>query len=275
MEQSRSKSRNRYLALLTSGAVVIGAMVLTMTACSDDPATASPTPVPTTGADAAVDSPNDAAPTGCPLQAASLVNGKVHHLGATGELVDAADVRVCIHERPDIPCVTTANDGTFEHTCVPEGDTALLFSKSGFASTLWLRVITPGIGQTMEALVLKDSENAALFAATGVTYPRSGYGLVTMNDLRDTDGVVVTPEGTGTDGPFYSSNGTAIDRDAGSSTGDGLVFTVAPVGKLKLRITGPDGGACQQAFGGWQSTDSTVTVPVLENTETSLFIACQ
>ena len=146
MNQSSSKNRaasRRVLAGVVIGCGTAGLLGIAVVACSDDPAPGTAPSTTPPASDAAPDSmTGDAAPVGCPLQTPSLVNGTVHHLGPSNGLVDAAGVRVCIHQRPDIPCVTTAADGTFEQSCVPEGDTAIAFSKDGYASTLWLRVVT-------------------------------------------------------------------------------------------------------------------------------------
>jgi hypothetical protein len=206
----------------------------------------------------------------CGLERAGTISGKV--ISTPGK--PNAGVQVCVYQRPDLPCVTTAEDGTYEHTCLPEGDTAVLFSKEGHASTLWLRVVTAGIGQHLDTYVLPDSENTKLFGTVGVTYPRAGHGMVTLNDLSDTGQITVTAEGAATDGPFYSRDAVTIDRDAGATVGNGIVFLVAPVGSLKLRMTTPDAKKCQQVLGGWGSVDNTITVPVVENTETSVFINC-
>jgi hypothetical protein len=268
--------RNRWM-YLGGVALAAGVDAAAATACTDDARETSPSNGPL--ADAAVPdgaSPGDAgAAAECKLERAALVTGKVYHLDDKGKLVAAPNVRVCIHSRADLPCVTTDAEGTYEHQCVPEGDTAISFTKPGYASTLWLRVITAGFGQTFEALVVRDADNSALFSAAGATYPKSGYGLVTMNDTQDTDGIVVEPLDAATEGPLYSASGTKIDRDAGGSLGDGIIFTIAPVGTLKLRLRGPDGGACQQELGGWSSVDSTITVPVLEDTETSVLVRCK
>jgi hypothetical protein len=77
-------------------------------------------------------------------------------------------------------------------------------------------------------------------------------------------------------GPFYSAHGTAIESGAGATTGEGVVFLIAPAGNLKIEMKSPnpDGGACIQTLGGWGSGDGTITVPVFENTETSALIRC-
>jgi hypothetical protein len=198
----------------------------------------------------------------------------VAHLEAGNGNTPSAGVSVCVYGRVDLPCVLTDEDGTYEHLCIPEGDVGILFSKEGFASTLSLRVFVASIGQTVSGFIVNDADNARVFQAAGATYPRPGYGLVTVNDSRDRDGMVATAVGTGVDGPFYSPDGATIVSNGTGTTGQGLVFFLAPVGSLKIELHGPSAGACQEDLGGWASVDSTITLPVAENTETTVLVRC-
>lgn len=267
------KLRTLRLASLTATIPALIAFTLLEVGCEDD---AAPANVPADGgAGGAADAPaqSDAVAPACPLARAALLRGKVSHLADNDtDLVPAADVRICVHRRDDLPCVVTAKDGTYEHLCLPEGEVGIAYSKPGYPSVLWLRVLSAGLGEPADALLPTDAQNVKLF---GSAYPRAGRGLVTMNDTRDTDGITIAPVGATIDGPFYSGDGLSIDRDAGATFSQGLAFVVAPVGNLTLRLTHPEAGPCQQALGGWSSGPGTITVPVLENTETALFIRCK
>lgn len=257
-----------------------------MAACSSN---ASPGGSPST--DAGIDRPavtSDAgdASMACPLDPSrtSLVRGRVTILDGSKEPPPAPGAKVCILDHPELPCATALADGTYEHTCVPEGDIGILFTKEGVGRTVWLRVMTAGIAQEVDGKIATREENQKLFAAVSVTYPRVGYGMVTINDTQDSagGGVFVTPVGSGTDGPFYSSDGEKIDGKVGPSAGLGIAFIVAPTGKLEIQLTAPstDGGAdggsslCGQVQRGWGSNGRTITVPVLEDTETDVNVRC-
>lgn len=267
------KLRTLGLASLTATIPALFAFTLLQVGCKDDTAPASVAADSGEGGTADAVAQNDSGAPACPLPRAAILRGKVSHLADNDkDLVPAVDVRICVHGRDDLPCVVTAKDGTYEHLCLPEGEVEITYSKPGYPSVMWLRVLTAGLGDPADALLPTDAQNAKLL---GSAYPRAGRGLVTMNDTRDTDGITIAPVGATVDGPFYSDDGLSIDRDAGATFGQGLAFVVAPVGNLTLRLTHPDAGPCQQALGGWSSGPGTITVPVLENTETSFFIRCK
>jgi hypothetical protein len=256
---------------------VLGAVV----ACSDSTAAGSsladagrPSEASVAERAAAVD-----ASAACPLEPSrsSAIRGRVRIIDGSREPPPASGARVCIHGRPDIPCVQALADGTYEHTCVPDGDVPILFSKEGVGSTLWLRVITAGLAQLVDTPIATGAENTKVFASIGLTYPRPGHGILTVNDARDSagGGITFTALGRGADGPYYSSNGETIDRDAGPSTGLGLALFLAPAGNVQLRLDAPDGGACGQTLGGWGSDGRTITVPVLDQTETLVLVRCE
>jgi hypothetical protein len=143
---------------------------------------------------------------------------------------------------------------------------------------LWLRVIRPaGASQTLDATLFTDALNQQFFGDLGVTYPRAGFGLLTLNDSDDVGGVVITPQtpSSGYDGPFYSKDGVEVDRDAGATYGSGIVNVVLPAGSAVIQVKTSGGAPCRQLSGGWGSNDAgTITVPILENTETSVFFTC-
>lgn len=222
----------------------------------------------------------------CPLDPSrtSIVRGRVTILDGSKEPPPAPGATVCILDHPELPCAVALADGTYEHTCVPEGDVGILFTKEGVGRTLWLRVMTAGIAQEVLGKIATKAENQKLFAAVNVTYPRAGHGMITINDTQDSagGGIHVTPVGSG-DGPYYSSDGEKIDGNVGPSAGIGIAFIVAPTGKLEIQLTAPsaaDGGTdagsslCGQVQRGWGSNGHTITVPVLEDTETDVNVRC-
>lgn len=271
--------------LVLSATVTLALLLSGSSACDSDSASASPPGTTPSNGDSgppSTDGGTDSAPApSCTLERVSTASGKVLDLGTPAPFAGVPDVKVCLFNHPELPCVMTGPDGTYEHTCVPEGDVSMLFSKTGFAQTLWLRVFLAGVGQNFQVALVPDAVNKKLFETAGETYPRPGYGLVTLNDQLDTSGITVAPLSPGASGPFYSAHGIDIDRDAGGTIGEGLVFMIAPVGSLTFQMTAPalsDGGTsssmCQQALGGWGAANGKMTVPVLENTETSLNILC-
>lgn len=264
---------SKLIAVVVAAALACAAT--TIVACSDD--TNSAGDAGDGGSDARA-LPSDAgadAALPCPLERKAEIRGRVTILDGSKTPPPAAGARVCIHGRADLPCVESLADGTYEHTCVPEGDVGILFSKDGVGRMLALRVMTAGIAQELEGKLATTDENKKLFAPVGVTYPRPGRGLVTLNETHDMGyAFTVTPLAAGVDGPFYSADGEKIDRTADAGVGLGYVFMAAPIGELQIGMAAADGGTCQQVLGGWGSKDGKITVPVLEDTETFVFVRC-
>jgi hypothetical protein len=229
--------------------------------------------------DAGSDGPEAAATDAamaCPLsdRERGEVRGVVTILDGSKTPPPAPGARVCVHGRPDLPCVDALADGTYEHTCMPVGDVAILFSHEA-GRTLWLRVLLPGFPQLLDAPIANRAENVKLFSAVGIAYPQPGMGIVTLNDaLNTTTGGFTVSVPPGILGPWYSSNGTTITHDAGPTSGEGFVFALAPAGDLTIGLVGADGGACQQVSGGWGSGDGGITVPVLDDAETLVLVSC-
>lgn len=254
--------------------MIVGMAMGALAACSDDAPRASAADAGVDAAVAAVDASAEA--SSCPLERRAELRGRVTILDGSKDPPPAAGARVCVHGRPDLPCASALADGTFEHTCMPEGDAAVLFEQAGIGRTLWLRVFTSGLGQTIDAKIATTEENRKLFAPAGVTYPRAGHGMITVNDSQDSagGGIRIEPHGAGVEGPFLSGNGETIDADGGLTHGGGVAFLVAPVGEQVIGLSDPDGGACGQVSGGWGTGGGTITVPVLEDTETNMLVRC-
>jgi hypothetical protein len=262
------------LTILALGAVV---------ACSEESAVPPPT-APSTSAPTPPPAPADAGPvaldataTSCPLDASSRArfHGTMKHLDGSASPPPLAGVKVCIHGRDDIPCVTTGADGAYDQTCTPTGDVLLRYSLAGFASVLWARTTKAGDDRELSTFLVRDADNQALFSPANVIYPRSGHGMVTVNDATDIDGIQITPVTSAVDGPFYSADAITLALTATGTVGEGYAFFVAPVGDIEIEITAPGGAKCSHHAGGWSGSQAgRVKVPVLENTETSLIVHC-
>jgi hypothetical protein len=275
--EATMRTSSRALVVITSAlACVLGAL----TACGDDEGAGVPPPslAPDGGADAVATPPDGAPDSGpsCPVARPGQARGFVTMLDGSDPPPPVPGARICVHDRPDLPCVSSAEDGSYEHSCLPEGDVGILFSKDEVGRTLWLRVITPGIPQQVEGKIVTQAENVRFFGDVGVAYPRSGHGIVTLldSDRSAKGGMYVEPLEQGVEGPFYSSDGVNLDRDAGPTAGFGLAVMLAPAGSLDVALTHVDGGGCQQVLGGWGSDAGKITVPVLEDTETLVLVRC-
>jgi hypothetical protein len=226
---------------------------------------------------AAADASDGASPATCTLSAGerSRSYGTIRHLDGTASPPPLPGVRVCIHGRTDVPCVTTGPDGTYDQTCVPVGDVLIHFSLAGYAPTVWARVSLATDENELSTFLLRDADNQAMFATANVTYPRAGHGMVTITDKTTADGTTMAAVSANLEGPFYSADAVTIDTNASGTAGARVAFFVAPVGDVEIAITSNGGTPCRQLGLGWGgSTPGTVKVPVLEGTETSLFVIC-
>jgi hypothetical protein len=184
-----------------------------------------------------------------------------------------ADTEVCNADRADQPCTTTDANGVYELACVTNGDAMISFAHAGYAHTVWLRVAT-GATQDVDATLLTDDQHSAFYSPVGATFPKPGYGAVGLNDTTHLDGIALSA--VGAEGPFYSPDGITLDPTATGTTGDGVVFFIAPTGTLSIEIAPPTATSiCGQAAGGYLSTGHGLTVPVQEHTEADILISCR
>jgi len=184
-----------------------------------------------------------------------------------------AGTEVCNADRPDLPCVTTDDQGQYELACFGTGDVLLSFSHPGFVRSMWLRVAI-GVPEHLDATLLTVQQNADFYAPVGAVFPHPGFGTVAINDTTHLDGIAFSA--TGASGPFYSADGIRLDPAATGTIGDGVVFFIAPVGTLEIEIAPPNAAAsCGEVYGGFLSTGHGFTVPVFEATEAGVYVKCR
>jgi hypothetical protein len=259
-------------------------LALALHGCSSNETSPTSPPPPEAGV-----SPIDAGDAGSPAPDATVaeptcilgenerwgLHGVLRYLDGSASPPALAGARVCAHGRSDLPCTTTDADGKYDHACLPAGEVLVHFSLAGYAPLLWLRTSAAGERHQLDTFLVRDADDQKLFVTANVTYPRAGYGMITVNDKTVADGTKIAAVTANVEGPFYSGDGTSIDPNATGTFGQRVTFFVAPVGDVELTITSVGGNACVQladAFHG--TTPGTVKVPVLEGTESALFVVC-
>jgi len=134
---------------------------------------------------------DDAAPPTVALR------GFVGDFVPAGGLVPLEGVSVCVFDRDDIPCVTTAADGSYALDALPANrDLLIAYTRSEFVAQMgMLSTGTDDVGP-IEIRMARESSAQLFFTAIGATYP-----------LGDTGGI--------TFGAYPTSTGGGVDADAG------------------------------------------------------------
>ena len=88
-----------------------------------------------------------------------------------------AGVKICVYERPDVPCATTDSDGRYMLGRLPETlDVYLTYEKESFASVLFRPV--PETGREMPAIFMMSTDSRDALAMAGGIAPDAATGFI-------------------------------------------------------------------------------------------------
>ena len=189
-----------------------------------------------------------------------------------------AGVEVCVYMRDDIPCATSAADGSYTLPGVPARMTALTFEHATHLDVLSpLEDLTADIA--LGHLMLTDAEATAGTSLAGATepYPFATTGVAALqirNGAGDPIvGAAVTISPDVGNGPVYIEGG--VPDLSRTTTGNGsTLFTDLPPGTYELTITHPD-GVCTTDGIAWSPTaGGTVRAPIAAGHLSSVTIFC-
>jgi len=186
-------------------------------------------------------------------------------------------VQVCLQSHPELPCVTSDDDGAYRIDGIP-ADTEIVLSaqKSGVMGGATQTRTVPSGGQEMLLIVTDEVAAAALVRPLGYEFPMVGVGMVRFRFRKYSggglNGAVISAN---VGDVIYTGSGSIPDPDLTSSRrGDGMIFEV-PVGEVTLDVVA-DGYRCNLgdmgAFPG--ANENQVRAVVHENTLTRVDVTC-
>jgi hypothetical protein len=189
---------------------------------------------------------------------------------------------ICVYKHPEIPCVTTASDGTYTVTG-PPGSFSITAKAAGHIDTLYANYVVnalPGAHVTGTSTMATTALAQTFTTALGGTFPWGPGGAITFQANLVTDGgassqlagttVSISPGVPAASGPFYTSNSGLPDKTITATTGAGWGgYVNVPVGTYQLAITNPT-ATCGYFASPTASTPSAVSFPVVADTLTEV-----
>ncbi len=261
--KSNSARPRRLEAVYPAVLLILPASVSTLAGCSSS--SSAPASTPSTadasggseagpspgGPDATADAGAADAPAGYALswQVVEAHLPGVETAGADAGPADAGDAgatppipgaRVCVDQHPEIPCATSAADGTFVLSGLPGGtDLALTLDKSGYTPTLQPiqtsnadMVATSPLGMTPTTDPLPDAGFAIDLQGNGaVTFFALAFSGATATPAV---GVTAALSPAAGHGPLYTDGRGKIDLAATSLSGYGGLYYDVPAGDYTL-----------------------------------------
>jgi hypothetical protein len=243
----------------TCVAVVLGVL----SACG------SGAPIPTDGG-------ADAGP-----EVTTSIDGIVRSFAMGSGETPIAGARICVLDRPDIACTTSAADGTFSLAGVPaDVPGAIRVDAEAHVSAIIPGVIPAGLRPTPFIDMIPDATLEAGAAPLGITYPLGDTGLMTLyaRELAGAHpylaGATMDLEtGTAT-GIFYPGPDESIDPTlTETSTAGWALAANVSVGTVTVRY-GPPAMHCDTAIWGWPRDDGAIDVPIRAGADTYVLSWC-
>jgi hypothetical protein len=188
---------------------------------------------------------------------------------------------VCVHDQPEIPCVTTDSAGHFSFDLPVNRELAVTVRGEGLASTVF-GVSTTTRDLTDSSLSLEKAETvAARYAAFGVKYPDDDRGFVLVRDEvqgadgAGIDGLTMSMLPSTGKGPFYfEANSNPSPTRTSTSTWSVAAFAGVASGVVEI-VLGPGSVTCVPSKIAWAAQAvNRVRVPVLKGYETHVRMRC-
>jgi hypothetical protein len=198
-----------------------------------------------------------------------------------GLTIPIASASVCVPDHPEIACVTTAADGTFNLTLPVNQELALTLRASGMASAVV--GIRSGLRESRKLVFSLDKieSTKARYEAIGAKYPDEGTGfIVARTEVQNdsdlgVDGAVLSIQPKSGTGPLYfDANSNPSPMRTSTSTWSVAAFANVTPGTVELALE-PSNVTCVPSASGWAAqVTNRVRVPVLAGYETHVRLHC-
>jgi len=193
---------------------------------------------------------------------------------------------VCVYQHPEIPCQTTAADGTYE-LIVPANEVVSITAQAaGHVNTLYANYVNnalPGSHVVGTSNMPTTSLAQTFTTALGGTFPWGSTGALTFqaNLVTPVDGgststqlagttVSISPAVPATDGPFYTAASGLPDKMNTATTGAGWGgYVDVPVGTYQLTVMNQM-ATCGQFSSPTATTATATSFPVVADTLTEV-----
>ena len=217
------------------------------------------------------DDSNDGADAARDAGAAATVEvtGYIRSFAAGSNETPIAGASICLLDDDDVPCVTSASDGTFTLPGVPTYvRTALIVTATDHLTALIPAVVPTGSHPSVNVDMVSDSVGAALAPLSGTTWPLGDTGLVTCYAKSP-----VAPHGyvAGASVQLVSGQAHGIVYAGADETPDSTLMATTTAGwgvfgnaetdsvTLRYRHATLD---CSRTIWGWPTSDDAFEVPV-------------
>ncbi len=189
------------------------------------------------------------------------VSGTVREQTISGGTTTASPLEgasVCLYQHADVPCTTSAADGTFALAGVPQNsEGAITFAKSGYQPQIWPGTTgTADLSDLLPAL-LSTSTATTLYAALGTTYTSGTstalYPIAYYDNFGGVSGTTFAITPSSGQGPFYGHYGIPDNTLTETNASGAATWTNVTPGDVEVTITPPSGVTCSTLLG-WAST---------------------
>lgn len=211
-------------------------------------------------------------------EAMVALSGTVTRVVLVGPRPPLPGVEVCVVERPEIPCVTTDDEGKYAFPEVPaDTEGTLIFSKPGFAETM-----IPGRSQkvdfVLDSMLIEESVAATFLGVLGMK-SLDDAGVIAVDvfqaDLTGLAGATLALEPAGAaKGPIYLSEAGAPDEALTQTSSLGVAWfgNVAP-GEPVLSVQHVEKSCVGER--GWKTdADNRLKLPVRAHAVTISSFVC-
>jgi len=205
--------------------------------------------------------------------------------GTVSEATNArriAGARVCIVDRPEIPCATTDANGAYDLTMpawTAEVDIAFNVTAAGHLGFTGLVHEMPGSVTWLSAQLYDDAGATNMLAKAGFTYPAGGKAFVALSVFKGSggaaEGLTVSSSPAGT--PVYFDKNGSPDPTLTAITTNAylLIGNLAP-GLVEITLSDPKCMPTGLATGGWASSKpNTIAGKTAPDSMTDMTVICQ
>jgi len=257
---------------------VAGAVLwLSAVGCGSSPAKGTDAGIDLGGVDLGIDGTGaDGPTTGDTVQ--------VH--GTVSEATNArriAGARVCIVDRPEIPCVTTDTNGQYTLTMpawTAEVDLAFNVTAAGHLGFTGLVHEMPGSVTWLSAELYDDAGATTLMNQAGFAYPAGGKAFVAVSVFKASGGaaegrtVSSSPAGAGP--VYFDKTGKADPTLTATTTNPYLLLGSLAPGSVEITVSDAACMPAGLATGAWASSKpNTVAGKTAPDSMTDMTVICQ
>ncbi len=270
-----------YTARIVRWSTLAGAVLwLSAVGCGSTPAKTTDAGIDLGGVDLGIDLGLDGVGTDSPTTADTV---QVH--GTVSESTNArriAGARVCIVDRPEIPCVTTDTNGQYTLTMpawTAEVDIAFNVTAPGHLGFTGLVHEMPGTVTWLSAQLYDDAGATTLMNQAGFAYPASGKAFVALSVFKASGGaaegrtVSSSPAGAAV---YFDKTGKADPTLTAITTNAYLLLGNLAPGSIEITVSDAACMPAGLATGAWASSKpNTVAGKTAPDSMTDMTVICQ